>query len=126
MPTNVRTFNAQIKDFSERLIPAEVVALTKKVSLELLARITEKNPVITNRSRGNWQTDIEQSNEDEIPMLADPVSAGAVKLQALKPFQTVIIYNNVPYIVFLEEGSSQQAPSGMVAVSLAELSVIFP
>jgi hypothetical protein len=35
--------------------------------------------------------------------------------------QVVYITNNVDYIIKLEEGHSQRAPSGMVSVTLAEM-----
>jgi len=35
----------------------------------------------------------------------------------------ITIYNNLEYIEALENGHSQQAPAGMVAVSLAEFNI---
>ena len=37
---------------------------------------------------------------------------------------TIYLANNLPYIRKLEEGSSQQAPAGMVALSVQEFSAI--
>ncbi len=125
MPTNIVSFNAQVSDFGKTLLPREFVVFHRKIGLEALSRIVEKNPVDTGRSRGNWQTDIDQTNEAEV-LSVDPTGAGSGRLAGLQPFQTIFIFNNVSYIEFLEEGSSSQAPAGMVAVTLAELSVIFP
>ena len=47
-------------------------------------------------------------------------------LRSLPPFEMVWISNNVDYIEFLEHGSSQQAPEGMLAVTIEELRMIFP
>ena len=47
-------------------------------------------------------------------------------LGKIEAFSTIILYNNVEYIVALEEGSSGQAPAGMVAVSIEEVNAQFP
>ena len=51
------------------------------------------------------------------------VRKGLAALKKLKPYKVVFISNNVDYIEFLEEGSSKQAPNGMVAVTVEELRV---
>ena len=39
-----------------------------------------------------------------------------------QPGESIWISNNLPYITALEDGHSKQAPAGMVALSLAEVS----
>lgn len=93
-------------------------------SLDLLRRLVLRSPVDTGRFRGNWLTGV-----DNIP--AGPVDTtdkvgsttigdGEVKISTSKIGQTVFIINNLPYAVPLENGSSQQAPNGMLAITVAE------
>jgi hypothetical protein len=49
------------------------------------------------------------------------LSNGIPVIETAKPFGTVSIANNVPYIGVLEFGSSKQAPGGMVRVTISEI-----
>jgi len=84
------------------------------------------------RSRGNWQISVrnvpqaEKSAFDTGVTTGTPVSglqqAEAFGAMAKAKFgQTIWIYNNVRYIKRLEDGWSTQAPTGMVAISVAEI-----
>jgi hypothetical protein len=42
------------------------------------------------------------------------------RLSGAQPYGVITLFNNVKYIRNLEDGSSQQAPLGMVKVSIAE------
>ena len=123
MVANLNQFLREVQEFSKS-VPAQVVTLHKKIALEALSRIVAKTPVDTGRARGNWQTTINSSPSEEL-FLTDPVGNGAQALQILGAYQAVIIANNVPYIIFLEQGSSQQAPSGMVMLTVEELRGMF-
>jgi hypothetical protein len=46
-------------------------------------------------------------------------------LSKLGPFQVVFVSNNVEYISYLDEGSSDQAPEGMTELTMAELLEMF-
>jgi len=51
--------------------------------------------------------------------------AAVAAKNALNPSEASIeIFNGVPYVVFLELGSSQQAPAGFVRISLRELMAV--
>jgi len=98
--------------------------LIRKVAFQLLDLIVRKTPVDTGRARGNWQVAVD-TEAGEATVDGGPAGAvtaiGLSKLASVKAFSTVVIYNNVEYIVFLEEGSSTQAPQGMVQISIAEV-----
>ena len=73
-------------------------------------------PVDTGRARGNWHCTVgtpfagqDATGIDGSIQAAIPRRAGSV----------VYLTNNVPYIQKLEYGGSQQAPAGMVRVSVA-------
>lgn len=133
---NLDSFYLDLRKFSD-LTETQHVQLLKKVALELLTRIVEKTPVDTGRARGNWQvavntgagsadiSRIDKSGEAEASLsqgTSVSIDAGYSALADLKPFSTIVIFNNVEYIVALEHGHSQrQAPQGMVALSIAEV-----
>jgi hypothetical protein len=121
-------FNADIARIS-KTIPGKVTALQKKLVLEALKRIVEKTPVDTGRARGNWQVTIGAPAEgilsNKTPVGTATVERGRRALDGLPDFQIVWISNNLEYIQFLEEGSSRQAPRGMVRLTVLELRAAF-
>jgi hypothetical protein len=134
--TNLDQFKVKLKDF-ETLTEQEQIKLLKKVAFQVLTGVVEKTPVDTGRARGNWQvsitagagnatiTRLDDSGEAEAhlpPGTSSAIDAGLAVLAGVKPFSTIVIYNNVEYIVALEHGhSKRQAPQGMVAVTIAEV-----
>ncbi len=129
----VKEFNRLLDVFAKDLVPRQVLIIQKKMVLELLTRVVLKTPVDTGRARGNWQTTIGSAPEGESGRLDESVSAedsssieaGLKVLAELPPFAVVWISNNLDYISYLENGSSKQAPEGMLAVSIAELQEMF-
>ena len=122
---NLGAFTASLRRNGKKLTEDDLVLFHKKVSLDALGRVVEKTPVDTGRARANWQVGIDNAPEGEVPIGTDPRGNGLAALTALRPNRVVYISNNVEYIVPLEEGSSNQAPNGMVAVTLEELSQQF-
>lgn len=128
MPINVKEFNKKLEHFAKVLVPQQVVLVQKKVALDLFTRIIVKTPVDTGRARGNWQITINAPATGVIEVTGgkssgdEALTKGSKKISSVKGFVTIFITNNVDYIGFLEEGSSDQAPKGMVALSIAEVS----
>ena len=106
-----------------------VIAVQKKVALEALRRVIMKSPVDTGRFRGNWMVAIGVKPDGTIETTDQSgnatLSEGARPISELRDFDVVYIVNNLPYAERLENGWSQQAPSGMVAVTVAELDAFF-
>ena len=142
MGTNIKEFNKNLKAFANTLVPQQVVVAQKKIALELFTRIIVKTPVDTGRARGNWQITIgapatgviETKGSSKGPFSSPPpigpgagqgaLTKGSKKVESVKGFVTIYITNNVDYIVYLEQGGdvgSDQAPNGMVAVSIEEV-----
>ena len=69
--------------------------VVQEVSQEVFNRVKERTPVLTGRARDGWEI-IHSDKQSKIS-------------------------NDVPYIGVLEEGSSDQAPAGMVGVTLDEV-----
>lgn len=117
-----------------------VLLVQKKLAFEILRRVISKSPVDTGRYRGNWQlgvgsrptgtiTPVRLSvprGKDEPFRAPNPASAGDLadansKLAAMQKPELVNIVNNLPYAQPIEDGHSQQAPAGVLAVTLAEI-----
>ncbi len=125
MDASLAQFNAAVDDFTDKLIPEQVMLVQKKMALETLRRIVMKTPVDTGRARGNWQTTIDTVPDAE-KFSGNPVGDGANIITASQPFVAIYISNNLPYIERLEDGYSAQAPNGMVGLTIEELRTMFP
>ena len=141
--TGLKKFDRAVKNFNKKIVPGAHLKFQKKLAIELLSRIIDKNPVgnpdlwkgpapkgyVGGRSRSNWQVAVTQPPETSVTGIdasgGSALTAGLGHLATSKPFGTVWIFNNVRYITALEEGHSSQAPAGMVAVSLAEIEAFF-
>jgi len=89
---------------------------------DLFIKLTEDTPVDTGFARFSWQI----LKEGEVPEYYDfgpfygPPSIGNldwVKLGGSKP----TIWNNAPYIMFLNEGWSEQAPSNFIDFAINDI-----
>lgn len=139
----VADFQADLKTWS-RVLDRELADVVRTVTLQLYQEITLRNPVDTGYSRANWNiaqgapdTTVSgirpQSNFKAIPKRTqeqfnaparrrtggDVISAREADMPEIDGQQTVFITNSLPYIQFLEDGSSTQAPSGFVRIALA-------
>ena len=145
---NIAKFNKALDKAAEKLTKVQWPIFYQKIGLDFLRGVVLKTPVgnpdlwktkppsgyVGGRARGNWQVAMGgRTNEDEIKETdADggkTISAGSSSLAAKirsSPFSSIHIFNNVPYIVRLEEGWSSQAPSGMVSLTAIEIQSAFP
>ena len=93
--------------------------------LECARRIIFRTPVDTGRARGNWQISIgsprptpdERTDKDGGSTVFNIVG----DTKSVDSGEVVFLLNGLPYIVYLERGTSDQSPSGMVAITVAEL-----
>lgn len=86
--------------------------------------VVTRSPVDTGRFRSNWQFGkvLPQGNLESVDKPgAATIAKIAGQVTSLKAGGEVWIVNNLPYSGELEYGHSQQAPSGMVRVTLASL-----
>jgi len=117
------TFGLEIKKWNGATDKAmrEVLQAT---ALKLTASIIKRTPVDTGRARGNWQVGI-NNKPDSVVATTDKsgnaaLSNGANTIRTAGTTDTISVINNLPYIQKLENGSSQQAPAGMVKVTVTE------
>jgi hypothetical protein len=121
-------FNKEIDNFA-RMIPDKAILMQKKIVLEALRRLVMKTPVDTGHARMNWQVTIGKPANGEIEGYdkegKKTIARGLAAIKDLSAYKVVWISNNVTYIEFLEDGSSKQAPEGMLAVTVEELRMMF-
>lgn len=99
---------------------AEMVV--RHMALSLQQNMVEMSPVDTGRFKGNWQAGVGQINRDTSAS-DDASGSGAIVrtqqvLSGWKPGQTIWLTNSLPYAQRLENGWSQQAPHGMVKLTV--------
>lgn len=97
------------------------VKLVRKVLFDLWRMVAEGTPVDTGRARASWMLDTDWSAW-QLPegdyREAIEANIGAV-ISKLPESDLYCLFNNLEYIEALEEGHSQQAPSGFVGLALA-------
>ena len=102
-----------------------------KVASELLTNLLWRTPVDTSTALSNWQVSFDAPVSSFIKAyvpgylgytasasINEALNVGNATLARKKPGQTIYISNNTPYIRALENGSSKQAPQGILAGSL--------
>ena len=109
---SVSAFNMDLNRLAKDL-GLETDKVVRKVTLQLWNGITLKTPVDTGRARGNWN--LSESNADTT------INESATSVQSYREptgKKAVYITNSLPYIQALEKGSSKQAPTGMVEITM--------
>ena len=126
---DIKGFERDLNKFAKSIGVKTEIAI-KKIALQTFTGVVKKTPVDTGRARAGWVIGVEQPRNSpfilgEAKLSASEIGSRAAieiaSLSRITPFSTVFISNNLPYIEVLEEGSSKQAPEGMVAVTLTEV-----
>lgn len=130
--TNGEDFDRQLTKFARKILVAPEKAV-KKVAFSLFRRIVEETPVDTGRARASWNMSIGSINThfppegrytDRGSQIGASGSAGAQANAVLAGYgadgrlPVIWISNNLPYIGELENGHSDQAPVGMLALAI--------
>lgn len=104
---DIRRFSVKAGESSDRIVRA--------ITLSLFNGIIRDTPVDTGRARGNWQTTVGAPASGEVDRVGASVSIAEVESNTPPGAgQETYLANDLPYIVQLEEGTSKQAPEGMV------------
>jgi len=120
---NVTRFTADLEKFSKKL-DLDFGITVRKIAIDLFGAIVEKTPVLTGRARASW---INAGRPDlSVAPEGSSLDKGAPNRKAegfvnVNPYSKIFITNNLEYIVPLEQGHSDKAPRGMVALSLQEV-----
>lgn len=112
------SFQSAVASFTVEVL-ADIDKAIESISLELYRRIQSKTPVDTGMARANWNIAVGSPDTSTSDSTA-PKQVSS--LSGIKAGVTdVWISNYLHYVYSLEHGHSSQAPSGMVVVSLQEV-----
>lgn len=129
MSSNIREFDLAVETWGENVPPEQVAKMHRAVQLEALRGVVMATPVDEGRARGAWDLTIGTPAVAE-PGTLDPSGGGAISrgvgvIAKISAYSISWLTNLVPYIGRLEDGSSKQAPQGMVAVTVARIRAMF-
>ena len=115
------SFEQQLTEIEQR-IERRVSQAVRKIALDVFTGVIQMSPVDTGRFRGNWQVATGQAPSGTVEM-TDPSGATvtaqvAGEIEGMEPGDVIYLVNNLPYAQRLEDGWSQQAPGGMVALTV--------
>lgn len=104
-------------------VTGDVNKAIRKGALGVLRNLTITSPVDTGRFKGNWLVRIGMKpkgiSNNLDPSGASTLQSGATVISFQSHLNGIWISNNLPYALRLERGWSEQAPTGMLAQSLA-------
>ena len=125
---------ADMKTFSRRIrtraakVSKNTDGLVRKVILAVDQAVVLATPVDTGRARANWRPSIGTMDTDTLPAPSNPGTglrqaladgeAVAARYQGGNKSPTVHITNSLPYIKYLNDGSSKQAPRNFVNTAI--------
>ena len=116
---DLQRFRAKVGDRCDRLI--------RKVVFDMTKEIVRMTPVRTGAAKSNWFWGVYRVSDTD----ATASKSGAPSIKRASDFASTVraggvvyLTNNLPYIMALEFGSSQQAPAGMVRVTVAKWQAI--
>lgn len=123
MSVNATDFADQLAQLGEAIQEDVFQKVIKKVLIDLWTRIQETTPVDTGRARASWMLDAEWTDWQLPPGdYKQAVADNVLKvIGSLPKSEQYVLFNNVDYISYLEDGSSVQAPGGFISVALAAL-----
>ncbi|QQR47743.1 HK97 gp10 family phage protein [Myxococcus xanthus] len=118
------SFSQQVQAFV-KTTEERANTVVRKTALGILANVVTASPVDTGQFRANWRAGVgarpdgtlESTDKDG----GATITAAKEALESAKLGDTVYVANNLPQGRRLEFGHSQQAPNGMLRVTLANL-----
>ncbi len=124
MTSNIDEFNISLKQ-GIKMTVKQVEDDIKKTAFEILKSVVEMSPVDTGAFRGNWQIGIVKPELMTLSITdktgTATIAKGFAEINKVTLGDSIYINNNLPYARRLENGYSNQASQGMVAVTLANI-----
>lgn len=98
--------------------------IPRALFMEMTEKIVIRTPVDTGEARGGWQASVNSIVVGATGKL-DKLGGSTISFinmvaSSAHPGDILYLVNNVPHIRFLEYGWSQQAPAGMVRITVGE------
>lgn len=118
---SAKQFALDIDEEFRKAVEEPLLRTVISVAMELEERVKTKTPVDTGNARASWTGSV--GSPDFLPQSKGGVASGGsmAAVAAMTKPDIVYITNSAVYASQLENGSSKQAPQGMVALSIAEI-----
>ena len=101
----------------------------QETAYDAISRMIDRTPVKTGAAKAHWfaRGSPAESFDKETTDKAGGRTKDRAKrdLKSVRVGDRVYLVNSAPYFVFLEMGSSQQAPAGVVTITLAEMGLLY-
>lgn len=119
------SFEAQLSAIEAKTID-KMNRAVRKITLDAFSGVIMMTPVESGRARGSWQSAVGVVPDGTVELL-DPsgntvIATVAGVVDGMQAGDVIYLASNLPYIRRLEEGYSQQAPAGMVALTVQRYS----
>ncbi len=129
--SNADNFALEIdREFAELMGDVREAVVT--VGVRALVGLVMKSPVDTGRFRGNWMLSTtapysgpEMPADKSGQLTLARGDAELSRYRSREDYPVLYFTNNLPYAGELERGHSLQAPNGMVALTVAEISALW-
>jgi hypothetical protein len=120
-------FEAQIAAFVAKA-KGNADLVVRKVGLDMFSRVIQKSPVDEGRFKSSWVVSVNSIPVDD-PGTIDKTGAPSFQrvsaaVVGLKAGNVITMVSNLAYSRRLEYGWSQQAPAGMVRITISEFAGI--
>ena len=95
----------------------------RRLALSLLVRVKARTPVLTGRLQNSWHTVLPGEHDTYVysnnlgQTFDGSMGVSAEDGLVVEGF----VGTNVPYAIYIEAGHSRKAPTGMLAISVAEM-----
>jgi hypothetical protein len=119
MAIKIHQVNADLASFA-KAIGVGIGLATEKLSRDIHGKIVKRTPVDTGRARASWDVAIGEAPTTQIDAGDYKDTPPAFPGHLIDGTEEVFIVSNLVYIEPLENGHSDQAPLGMVRISVAE------
>ncbi len=131
-------YNLQVRDFMAKT-GIGLTTIVKRLAFGIHGRVVKKTPVDSGRLRASWnliegddpdldvppESDFTSAGEDSSKRSAneekaDSVAAAKRRSASASVALAYTVSSNLPYAEVIENGGSDQAPNGMMKLSIAE------
>lgn len=117
LQSSAEAFGASLQQMADTF-EADLNTIVRTAIFKLLVALMEDNPKDTCRSAASWMvgpgwTDWVEPEGDYRDF--DPAARAKEIMDALSDSDVYCLYNNIEYLMALEDGHSQRAPSGFIA-----------
>ena len=115
----LKRFNAKLAAYV-KAFEADTLQTSVRTAFEVEGRLKERTPVDTGRARASWHVVLPGQSDSYTYSDNRGRSFDGTLSEAAGPWEA-LVGSNVRYMLPLEAGHSQQAPQGMVRVTLREM-----